>query len=156
MKLFFRPRVFALTDTYDVYNENSQVEYQVRSDSFTAGHEMRIFDRNNTQVGHISEKLVTLLRRYELYVYGRYISDIRREFSLFHPRFKVDGLGWRVQGNFEDWDYQILEGNSPVATISKLPFHLGDACVIDIASPQDVLPVLLVVIAVDVSEHYQD
>lgn len=59
-------------------------------------------------------------------------------------------MGWQVDGNFLEWDYQIQDDRGRVrAIISKQVFNFTDTYVLDVSDPQDVLYVLMFVIAMD-------
>ena len=49
-----------------------------------------------------------------------------------------------------EWDYRIFDPvGKPVAVVSKEIFHLTDTYVIEVAQPQNALPALMFVLAVD-------
>ena len=62
---------------------------------------------------------------------------------------RLDCNGWEVQGNFWEWDYQVLDGSREVMTVSKELFHWTDTYVLDIADPADALVCLMIVLAID-------
>ena len=74
---------------------------------------------------------------------------IEQRFSLFKPKYEVDFNGWRVEGDFLGWDYDVYSGCSAVIHITKEWLHWGDTYVIDILNPSDELMGLLLVIAID-------
>lgn len=85
-----------------------------------------------------------------MYFGERYIGCISKEFSFFKPKFNIDCNGWQVDGNFFEWDYNILGPNGQyIATVSKQPFNWTDTYVIDIADPQDAIYALMLVLAID-------
>ena len=49
-----------------------------------------------------------------------------------------------------EWDYRTFDpAGKPVAVVSKEIFHLTDTYVIEVAQPQNALPALMFVLAVD-------
>ena len=79
-----------------------------------------------------------------------YIGRIYKEFSFFKPVFHLDCNDWKVQGNWLEWDYQIVNSQGIIiATISKEIFHFTDTYVIDVVQPDNALYVLMIALAID-------
>ena len=97
----------------------------------------------------VKEEVLTFLPRFDLYVGENCIGQIKKEFTFFKPAFRLDCNGWEVQGNFWEWDYQVLDGSREVMTVSKELFHWTDTYVLDIADPADALVCLMIVLAID-------
>ena len=85
------------------------------------------------------------------------MGTITKDFTFFAPAFDVDFNNWRVEGQFMEWDYDILDkfGNQ-VASISKELFNWTDTYVIDVADPDDALYALMVVLAIDAEKCSRD
>jgi uncharacterized protein YxjI len=85
-----------------------------------------------------------------MYVGERYLGCISKEFSFFRPKFNIDCNGWRVDGDWFEWDYQILNQNGlMVATVSKEIWNWTDTYVIEVNDPRDTLCALMLVLAID-------
>ena len=76
-------------------------------------------------------------------------SHLSKQFSFFKPRYEIDYNGWRVEGDFLGWDYDVYNGCSSIIHISKELFHMTDTYILDIADPKDALHVLMFVLAID-------
>jgi len=149
MKLLFKQRFFSWFDSYDIYNETGETVYTVKG-QLAWGHCLKIFDAREQEVGTVQERIFTLLPKFEIYQNGEYIGCISKEFSFFKPRFNIDYNGWHVEGDFFEWDYQILdEYGTCVAEVSKQLFNWTDTYVIDVNDPQDALNALMLVLAID-------
>ena len=62
----------------------------------------------------------------------------------------MDFCGWSIEGDFFEWDYRIVDGSGRgVATVSKELFKWTDTYSIDIHQPEDALPALMLVLAID-------
>ena len=90
MKLLIKQRVFSWTDTYDVYDEWEQPKYFVKADFFSLGHQIRVYDRNDREVGCIREKLLSFLPAFEVEENGVTAGTVQKQFSFFKPRYEVD------------------------------------------------------------------
>lgn len=156
MKLLIKQRVFSWSDTYDVYDENGTAKYFVKAEFLSLGHCLHIYDRAGREIGLIKERLLTLLPVFDIEINGITQGQIEKRFSLFKPKYEVDFNGWRVEGDFLGWDYDVYSGCSSVVHITKEWFHWGDTYVIDILNPADELMGLLLVIAIDAANCTQN
>ena len=112
MRLLIKQRVFSWTDSYDVYDENENAKYFVKAEFFSLGHQLHIYDRNDRELGVIRQRLFTLLPAFEIEIGGQVKGEIRKQFSFFKPRYEIDYNGWRVEGDFLGWDYDVnLDSN---------------------------------------------
>ena len=149
MKLLFKQRMFSWFDSYDIYDEAGNIAYTVRG-QLAWGHLLRIFDAQGNEIGCIKERVLTWLPLFEMYLNGRYVGSIRREFSLFRPRFTIDCNGWQVEGDWFEWDYNIVDARGcSIATVNKELFNWTDTYVIDVRDPNHATCILMLVLAID-------
>ena len=149
MKLLFKQRMFSWFCSYDVYDEAGNVVFVVKGE-LSWGHLLRIYDANGAEVGYIQEKVLTWLPKFEVYVGGRYLGSICKEFTFFKPKFNIDYNGWPVDGDWLEWDYQILDGaGRSVAAVSKQLWNWTDTYMIDVYDPGDAVCALMLVLAID-------
>ena len=149
MKLLFKQRFFSWFDSYDIYDENGNTLYSVEG-QLAWGHCMKIYDAHQNEIGMIQQKILTFLPKFEIYIHGSYVGCISKEFTFFKPVYDIDYNGWRVEGDFFEWDYHIIDNRGDfIATVSKELFKLTDTYVIDVNDPEDVLGALLLVLAID-------
>ena len=149
MKLLFKQRFFSWFDSYDIYNEAGQTVYTVKG-QLAWGHCLKIYDARGNEIGTVKEKVLTWLPKFEMYLGDRYIGCISKEFTFFRPKFHIDCNGWQVDGDWFEWDYQILNSSGrPVANVSKELWNWTDTYVIDVYDPQDALCALMLVLAID-------
>lgn len=149
MKLLFRQRFFSWFDSYDIYDEAGETVYVVKG-QLSWGHRLKIFDANGNELGTVQERVLTFLPKFEMYLGHQYLGCISKELTLFRPRYNIDCNGWHIEGNFFEWDYNILGANGQcIAAISKQIFQLTDTYVIDVYEPEDALCALMLVLAID-------
>ncbi|MBQ7775485.1 MAG: hypothetical protein IJ379_06140 [Lachnospiraceae bacterium] len=149
MRLMIKQRVFSWGDTYDIYDEMGNVKYEVRAEIFAFGHQMHVYDTQGNEIGKVSQRLLTLMPQFDIEMSGQVRGTISKQFTFFMPRYDIDFNGWRVEGDFLGWDYDVYSGCSKIIHITKEPFHWGDTYVIDIANPEDELMGLMLVVAID-------
>lgn len=150
MKLLFKQKMFSLFGGYNIYDEyDNSIVYTVKG-QFALGHSFKIFDKNNIEVGMVKQQMFSWLPKFKMYYGDQYVGCISREFSFFKPKYNIDCNGWYVEGNFFEWDYQILDSNgAEIASISKELLKCTDTYMIDVHNPQDALIVLMFVLAID-------
>jgi len=156
MKLLFKQRFFSWLCSYDIFNEYGEIIYTVRGE-LAWGHLLRIYDAQGREVGCIREKVLTWLPKFEMYLGDRYMGCISKAFSLFIPRFNIDCNGWQVEGDWFEWDYDILNAHGHrVARVSKELFNWTDTYSIDVYYPEDALCALMLVLAIDAEKCSRD
>lgn len=156
MQLLIKQRVFAWGDKYDVYDEQGNVKYYVEAEIFTLGHKIHVYDIQHKELAVIRERLLTMLPVFEVEVNGRIIGTIQKKFSLFRPKYEIDYNGWRVEGDFLSWEYDVYSACSPIIHITKKLLSWGDTYSINILDEKDELDGLLLVIAIDAAKCEDD
>lgn len=149
MRLLFKQRLFSWFDSYDIYDEAGSTVYVVKG-QLSWGHCLKIFDARGREVGMVKEQVLTLLPEFRLYQDGVCVGSIHKEFSLFKPKYTIDFKGWRVEGDFFEWDYQVQNWQGAcVAQVSRQLFNWTDTYSIEVQDPADALCALMLVLAID-------
>lgn len=147
MRLLFKQRLFSWFDSYDIYDEDGNVVYEVKG-QLDWGHCLKVY-QSNVHLATIKQVLLTFIPRFEIYKDDQYAGSISKEFSFFVSRYNIDFNGWHIEGDIFEWDYQIYDGSKVIASISKELFNLTDTYVLNIIDPKDALDVLAFVLAID-------
>lgn len=149
MKLYIKEQIFTFGDQFAVLDEYGNEKYFVQGEVFTLGKKLHIYDRYQREVAYIQQELFTWMPCYHVYIGGRDVAQIRREFSFLTPRYYVSGRDWKVNGHFLEHDYQITKNGRPVVTIEKEWMTWGDSYELNIADSADEIMALCAVIAID-------
>ncbi len=149
MRLYFRQKVFSLTQRSDIFDELGNIVFTAQGEFLSLGRKMHIYDANNFEVGFVQQKLLHLMPRFSVYINGQYIADIVKEFTLFKQNYRIEGLSWKIDGDIFAHDYRITCGGQYIASIHKRWMTWGDSFEIDIAHEQDTIMALAVIIAID-------
>ena len=150
MRLLIKQRMFTITDNYYVYGERGEVRYEVETEFFRLGHHIHVYDhRTGQEVGSIHQRLSTFLPEFEIVLGGHSQGVIRKKFTMLRPKYEVKYRGWSVEGDVFGWDYQVMQGDRRVMTISKELLNWTDTYSLEYQNPADELPGLLLVIAID-------
>lgn len=149
MKLLFKQRFFSWFDSYDIYDEAGNTVYTVAG-QLAWGHKLVISSAAGDQLATVKEKVFHLLPRFEIWIGDSLAGTIQKEFTFFKPRYNIDFKGWRVEGNWLEWNYAILDvSDRIIANITKELFHWTDTYVLNVADPGDALCVLAFTLAMD-------
>lgn len=149
MKLYIKQKVFSWKDKFYVKDEQGNDRYYIEGELFSLGKKLHIYDMNNNELAFIHQKVLSFLPRFFVFVGGTQTAEIVKEFTFFRNKYRIDGLGWEVDGDFMDHDYEITHGGRPIVTINKEWFTWGDSYVLDIADNVDPVNALSVVLAID-------
>jgi uncharacterized protein YxjI len=149
MKLYIKQKVFSWGDQFAVRDEFGNEKYYVEGEIFSFGKKLHVYDRNRREVALIRQELLTWLPTYHVHAGGREVARIRKEFSFLFPKYSIDGLGWEINGDFWNHDYEITRGNRTIVTIEKEWMTWGDSYELNIADPADELIALAVVLTID-------
>lgn len=87
---------------------------------------------------------------------GQLMGHIEQRFALFRPKYDVDFMGWRAEGDFMGWDYDVYEACSAVVHVHKKILSWGDTYAIEFDDPKHEIPALLLVLAIDAANCSQN
>ncbi|MGM9636461.1 MAG: LURP-one-related/scramblase family protein [Eubacteriales bacterium] len=156
MQLLIKQRVFSWRDRYDVYDQSGSPKYEVRSEIFTFGHQIHVYGMDGREVGSIHQKFFRLLPAFEVVIDGLTAGCVQKRFALFRPVYDIDFRGWSAEGNLFGWNYDVTDGRRTVMHITKELFRWGDTYVLNFSDPDDEIPGLLLVIAIDAANCDND
>lgn len=106
-------------------------------------------DRDGREVAFVQQKVFSFLPRFFVWVDSVQVAEIVKEFTFFHSRYTIAGLGWDIEGDFFAHDYSISQEGREIVTIHKEWLTWGDCYALDIADPRDTVTALAVVLAID-------
>ena len=149
MKLYIKQHIFTFGDKFSIYDNAGNECYYVEGEIFTFGKKLHLYDLNDNELSYIEQQLLTFLPRYSVWRNGCEIAEIVKEFTFFCNKYTINGLGWEVDGDFLDHDYEITHNGTSIASVCKEWFTLGDAYEINIYPGVDVVTALSVVLVID-------
>ena len=149
MKLVVKKKIFALTDTYNVFDENENLKYQIVADIVSAGVKYRLFDTNKKEIAIIESKVATLLPEYIITINGVEVDHIKCLVSLAVPKYEFINKGYIVTADVTHFNYEVKDKNEKViATLKKEQFKLSSTYNINVNVEDSVLEIILFVIAI--------
>ena len=149
MKLYIKQKIFSWNDKFSVYDANGEEHYFVEGELFSWGKKLHVYDRVRREAAFVRQELFTLLPKFIVSIGGQDIAEIVKEFTFFKPKYRIDGLGWEIDGDFWDHEYEIKKNGRTIVSLSKEWFTWGDCYELDIENPEDEIVALAVVLAID-------
>ncbi len=149
MKLYMKQKVFSWADKFTVKDEAGNDRYIIKGELFSWGKKLHVFDLRGEEVAFIQQKVFSFLPRFYVHVAGRQVAEIIKEFTFFRPKYRIDGLGWTIDGDFFAHDYTITAGGRPIVSICKEWLTWGDCYALDIQDARDEIIALAVVLTID-------
>jgi len=149
MRLFIKQQVFSWKDRFYVRDELGNDRYYVEGELFSWGKKLHVYDIHGNEVVYIQQKLLSWMPRFYVFIGGNQVAEIVREFTFLRPKYRIDGLNWDVDGDFWAHEYTVSQAGMPIVSMSKEWFTWGDSYLLDIPNPQNELPALAIILAID-------
>lgn len=149
MRLYIKQKIFSLGERFSVKDEFGNDRYFVEGEWLSIPKEFRIYNAQNQEVLSLESKFFSFLPTYQIIRNGEVAAEIVKEFSFFHPRYRIDGSPFSVEGDVFSHDYTILRDGAPVASISKEWFTWGDSYMINNFNGEDEEMLLAILIVID-------
>ena len=127
-------KVLRVRDTFKFKDMQGNVLCQIQERMLRIKDVMAIEDASGNTVAEVKKALITPLR-------DRWVVKIR------------NGPDLDVQGNILDHEYEIKEGRSKVAQVSKKWFRIRDTYGVEVAPDQEDVLILAVTVALDNMAH---
>ncbi len=148
MKLIIKQKVFSLLDSYEIFDEYGNIQFNVKS-QLSFGRHIDIYNSDGKHIGELEKVLFTWLPKYKAIINGEFVAEIKKEFTFFKPSFTISNKNWTVTGNFFDYNYEIMKNGQRIASISKEIFKIADSYTLDVYDEENILPALLIVLTID-------
>lgn len=149
MTYYIEQHVFSWGDKFSIFDEAGNVCYYAKGEVFSFGKKLHLYDRANNEVAFIHQEVFSFLPRYYVNVGGRDVAEVVKEFTFFHPKYRVDGLGWEITGDIFAHDYSMVGGGREIVSVSKEWFRFKDVYAISVAPGVDENVALAVVLIID-------
>jgi len=149
MKLYMKQKVFSWGDRFTVWDEAGNARYTVEGEIFTWGKKLHVYDAAGREAAFIQQEVWSFLPRYYVFCGEKQVAEIKKEFTLFFPRYTIEGLGWEIDGSFMAHEYEITHSGRAIVSISKEWMTWGDSYELDIKNPADEIVALAVVLTID-------
>jgi len=158
MRYLVRDRMLAFHEEAWIETEHREKLFKVNRKLLRLRTTFDLVDTRGNQVASIVKKAVTLHHTLLIRQNGEEVGRIsKRTIRIFGDRFKVslrDGRRLRVAGNLWDREFDIADGDTTLAHVSRRWFSIRDAYAVDVMHEPDAL--LLITLAVCVDHILED
>ncbi len=148
-----RQKLVSFGDDYWIENGLGQRVFFVDGKALRLREHLIFKDVQGRELATIQEKVMHIKDTYRIYRDGKELATVKK--ALIAPlrhRFDVhvaDGKDLEAQGNIVDHEYEIHEGRSRVAEVSKKWFRVADTYGVDIVPGADDVLLLAVTVVID-------
>ena len=149
MKLYVKQKVFSWGDRFLVYDEAGNERYSVRGEVFSWGKKLHLYDRFETEQAFIRQQILRFRPTYTVERNGTVFAEVVQKITFFRQSYYISGPEWTVEGDYWNHEYQIYSGSTPIVSVVKKWFSLGDAYEIDIHQSVDEVAALATVLVID-------
>jgi uncharacterized protein YxjI len=101
------------------------------------------------EVALITKKTFSFLPKFFVEVDGREVLTIKKEFSFFKARYKIDAADIEVHGNWWDMNFQVYQHGEVVGKVSKEWFTWGDSYKVEIVNEEMETTIIGLVVTID-------
>lgn len=149
MILSFKQKMMSLAGKYEIFDEEGNIVYKIQG-RISIPKRFDIYNAQGEKIAMLKSKVFDILPQFRLFINDEEVGRVKKKFTFFTQKFKVDCNDWKIDGSVLGWNYQILDANNAlVATMEKKLWHMTDQYVLDIVDPKDALLVLMIVLAID-------
>lgn len=155
MKYQIKEKVFSIADKFNIQDENGNNIYDVVGKIMSLGDKLYIYDLNGKELVYIEQQLFKLLSEYFIYEKGEKVGKVKRELTLFKPKFNIESIygDLTVEGDIFQHEFIIKNNREIIATVSKKWISWADTYGVDISDNVDHPFVLALVIVLDQIYH---
>ena len=147
MKIFFEKRLSAWLDRFVIWNEKGEVIFQVKG-VMAMAQKFMLLDAEGNEIGMVKETM-NIGTQFNLIHNNEKIGTVKKK-GLFGSQFVTDYKDWTVEGDIVPWSYRIQSADGqPAAVLGKDLVPGRNAFGVEITNPEDLIPVIMVILAVD-------
>jgi uncharacterized protein YxjI len=156
MRYQLTQKLLALGDKFVIRDESGRDVFLVDGRAFSVGKKLSFQDMSGNELAFISQRLMSLLRTYEIHRAGQLFAEVRQEFALFGKRYTVDIPGpndYEVTGDFFGHEYDFVRQGCQVAHVSKAYFTFADTYGVDVLDGEDAVTILATAVCIDLASR---
>lgn len=151
-------KLWSIGDSFTIQDAEGNDVYRIEGKAFSWGDKLSFQDLQGNELAFISQKLLTLKPRYELYRSGEKFAEIVKEWTLLKSRFTLDVPGpndYTIEGSLGEHEYVFRRGEAEVAEVSKKLWAWRDTYGVRIEEGEDDVAILATCVVIDLVNHHQ-
>ena len=150
MKLVIKQKLVALSDSFNVYDEQDNIKYKIVADIVSVTPTYRVFDSNDKLLGVIRRKIVSALPTYIITIDDKEVGKISKKLSFVHPKYDIQYKGYKAVGDIWTWNFKVENSDGkPVANIKKELMHLTSVHAIDILDDKSEIDIVMLIVIIE-------
>jgi len=145
-------KFWSLGDDFSITDEQGNPCFLVKGKVFSWGDKLSFQDAQGNELAHISQKLLTFLPKYEIYIKGQLFAELKKEFTWLKQKFTLDIPGpndYEIEGSFWQHEFTFRRQGRVVAEVQKKYFSWTDSYGVDIFEGEDEVSILCACIVID-------
>ncbi|GAB2557871.1 LURP-one-related/scramblase family protein [Gracilibacillus alcaliphilus] len=148
-QLYIKQKVFSLSEKFTIKNQSEEDAYYVEGSFMRIPKTFSIMNQQREEVALITKKVFSFLPVFLVEVDGQEVLKIKKEFSLFKPRYTIDAAGIEVRGNWLNMNFQVYQHGEEVGEVSKEWFTWGDSYKVQVWKDEMETIMIALVVAID-------
>ena len=160
MRYQMKQKLLSLGQDFTIEDEEGNAAYKVDGRALSFGAKYSFQDMAGEELAFISQKVLSLKKRYQIFRQEEMVAEVSRDFSWrtllgsgrHFDRLTIDVPGpddYSVQGSFFRREYRFTRGGQQVAEVSRKFFSLSDSYGIDISGDEDEVLILASAVVID-------
>ena len=159
MRYVIKEKFWSWGDDFYIHDDRQRQVFFVDGQAFSWGDKLSFQDLDGNELAFISQKLLTLMPKYEIYRGGSLFAEVKKEFSWFKSKFTLDVPGpndYTITGSFWEHEYVFERNGREVAWVSKEYFSWTDTYGIEILDGEDDVSILAACVVIDLVCHEEN
>src|SRR5688500_11563563 len=157
MQYVMKEKWLALGNDFAITDAAGREVYYVDGRAFSLGDKLSFQDASRREVAFIRQRLLSWGPTYEISRGGEVVATVKKKlFTLLRHRFFVDVPGpndLEAKGDFFDHEYEFVQQDRVVASVSKRWIALTDSYGIDVSAGMDDVLILACAVVIDLCCH---
>ena len=150
MKIFrLEQELWSLGGRFTISDELGLARYQCEGSFFQIPKTFTIMDMQGDLVSQIKKEFLSFLPTFKVNLASGESFTLRKEWTLFKPRYQIENLNMIIQGDFWDMDFDLEKDGQVLARISQEWLRLTSTYNIEVYDESYADLVISLVVAID-------
>lgn len=149
-KLLMKQHLFSFSEKFDITDDNENVLYNVSGSMFSIPKYFDIFNTHGVVVAHLSHAVFSFLPKFTLAIsdFSEEVELVQR-FTFLRPKFDIEGLGLRIDGDVWDMNFTIIKNNRKIGYVNQRWLAMSSTYDISIEDESLETVVVSLIVAID-------
>ncbi len=155
MKYLIKQKLFAIADSYTIYDENENPAYLANFKLLSIRNKFNITDLNGNELYNCEKKIFSFLPEFYINKGDKQVGILKKRLTFFKPKFYIKSSfgNYNLEGDFFQYNFDFYKNGKNVVDINKAFFTLRDTYGVHIKGDEDHAFILANVIILDFLFH---